>query len=217
MPSRKARPRVHAAAGACGLACVLAAGLASATLSGFGGAVALLPQDVRQQLEARARHWQALAPAARDALRGALATWDRQPIAERARMREAYRAWQALPAGERARVQAAAAAYATLPGERQAALRAEFEALDGSERRGWLLGPALGHDYPRLQPLLAQLPEAEHAAVLRTLRAMTPVQRELLATLVHRTPPAERAALRVELASTAAVHRDAWLWQRLDR
>lgn len=212
MRSRNARPLAWGA----GLACVLAAGAALA-VGAFGAAVPLLPQDVRQDLQQRARHWAALAPAAQAALRGRLDAWDRLPVPERARIRVAYAAWQALPAGERMRVHAAAAAYARLPPSRQAELRAQFDALDARERHGWLLGPSLGRDYPRLQPLLAQVPEHEHAALLRVLRAMTPVQRDMLATLVQRTPPGERAALRAELASTAAVHRDAWLWQRLDR
>lgn len=209
-------PSARTMAGAMGLACALAMGAAWA-LGAFGPAVPLLPQDVRLELQARARHWATLAPVAQDAMRARIAAWDRLPVGERARMRVAYAAWRALPAPEKARAQAAARAYAALPAPRQAELRAQFDALDERERHGWLLGPSLGRDYPRLQPLLAHVPEHEHAGVLRALRAMTPAQREMLAVLVQRTPPDGRAALRAELASTAAAHRDAWLWQRLDR
>ena len=98
-----------------------------------------------------------------------------------------------------------------------AALRAQFDALDASARHGWRLGPSLGLDYPRLQPLLAQVPADEHEALLRTLRAMDPAQRDKLAVLVQRTPPQARAALRRELVSTSDANRAAWLLLRLER
>jgi hypothetical protein len=104
-----------------------------------------------------------------------------------------------------------------LPEDQRQALRERFDALDSSERRGWLLGPVLGADYPALQPLLAQVPEAEHAPLLAVLRAMSPGQRRDLAVLVQRTPPQERGSLRRELVSTAAGSRDQWLWSRLER
>ena len=202
---------------ACALAfaALLVAGTAGATLGAFGSAVALLPQDVRVDLQARAEHWRALPPASRARLHAGLQAWDRVDARERMHLRAAHAAWRGLPEGERTRVRAAAAAFAVLDPARQAELRAQFERLDGSERHGWLLGPDLGRDYPRLQPLLAQVPPDEHDGVLRALRAMTPVQRDMLATLVQRTPPGGRAALRAELAATSSAQRDAWLWQRL--
>ena len=79
------------------------------------------------------------------------------------------------------------------------------------------LGPVLGVDYPRLQPLLAQVPSDEGDDLLRTLRAMTPQDRDRLAVLVQRTPPQAREALRRELVSTSDANRAAWLLLRLDR
>ena len=114
-------------------------------------------------------------------------------------------------------MRAAGRQFAQLPAEQQQTLRARFDALDRSERRGWLLGPDLGADYPALQPLLAQLPAAEHAGVLAALRAMDSRQRRDLAVLVQRTPPQDRAGLRRELLATAAANRDDWLWERLHR
>ncbi|MDQ3270237.1 MAG: DUF3106 domain-containing protein, partial [Pseudomonadota bacterium] len=131
--------------------------------------------------------------------------------------RERYAIWQALPAHERAAVRAAASRFAGLPREQRQAIRARFDELDRSVQRGWLLGPALGHDYPALQPLLAQVPQEQHGGLLQVLRAMTPVQRADVAVLVARTPPQERAVLRLELLSTPASNRERWLWSRLER
>jgi hypothetical protein len=104
-----------------------------------------------------------------------------------------------------------------LPADQQQALRAQFEAIDRSERRGWLLGPSLGADYPALQPLLAQLPEAQHTAMLVALRALTPAQRKDLAVLVQRTQPQDRERLRIGLLGAPAAQRGAWLQDALSQ
>ncbi|WP_462115880.1 hypothetical protein, partial [Lysobacter xanthus] len=114
-------------------------------------------------------------------------------------------------------VRAAAARYAMLDAATRDALRAEFDALDLSTQHGWRLGPVLGVDYPRLQPLLAQVPPDEADALLATLRRMTPIDRDHLAVLVQRTPPQARDALRRELVSTSDTNRSAWLVLRLER
>ena len=75
----------------------------------------------------------------------------------RREQRDAWQAWRALPEGERARMQAARDAYRALPIARQQELRAQFDALDAGIRRGWLLGPTLGADWPRLHALFTQL------------------------------------------------------------
>lgn len=200
--------------------CALALGMAcaaQATLRDYRAAFARLPVEARTQLEQRGRAWSGWSAAERQAQRARIEAWDALPAAERARRRTQYRALQALTAGERLRVRQAADAFARLPAPRRAELQVEFDQLDASVHRGYLLGPDLGRDYPRLQPLLAQVPEPEHAALLRVLRQMTPAQRDGLANLVQRTPPQERAVLRRELAATSLSNRDAWLWMRLDR
>lgn len=179
--------------------------------------LASLPGPQRAQLHTQAARWTAWSEAERTAFRQRAAAWAALPIAERTRRREAYAAWIRLPAEERARVQVMAERLKQYDPDTRLALRARFDALDGSERRGWLLGPTLGAAYPRLQPLLAQVPAAEHAPLLRTLRAMTPQQCGDLAVLVQRTPPQGRAALRRELLATDAGSRQAWLLARLER
>lgn len=186
-------------------------------LDDFAKVLPQLQPGLRAQLQRRAGLWTAWSESQREAYSQRLEQWDSLPRAERDAHRERYRAWQALPAAERSQLRRAAAGYRSLPAERQQALRAQFDALDSSEQRGWMLGPVLGADYPALQPLLAQLPASEHAPLLQVLRAMTPVQRRDLAVLVQRTPPQGRAQLRRELVSTAAGNRDKWLWGRLDR
>ena len=108
-----------------------------------------------------------------------------------------------------------AARFVGLPADEQAALRARFDALDASVRHGWLLGPDLGADYPRLHPLIAQVPEDARATLLDALRGLDSQARDDLAVLAARTPPQSRAGLRVELLATPAPRRARWLRRRV--
>lgn len=137
--------------------------------------------------------------------------WDALSYAERGERRERWLAWRDLAAPERAALRGAAARFDALPADEQAALRARFDALDASVRHGWLLGPDLGSDYPRLHALVAQVPEDARAAVLDALRGLDPQARDDLAVLAARTPPQARAGLRVELLATPAPQRGRWL------
>ena len=176
-----------------------------------------LPPSLQQQLRAREATLQALASSQREALQRRALEWDALPLAQRRELRERWQAWQALPAQQQWQLRTAATAFAALPPEQQQALRARFEALDESARRGWRLGPTLGADYTRLQPLLMQVPAAQREPLLAVLRAMTPAELDDLATLAQRTPPPQRDALRRDLVSTSAANRAAWLRLRLDR
>lgn len=188
---------------------------ALAAPAGLAGLFERLPPAAQSQLRRNAERWQGWSPAAQADFRTRVAQWDALARAERDATREGYLAWRALPAAEQVQVQAAAAQFAVLPPDVQSAWRAQFDAMDRSERRGWLLGPALGADYALLQPLLAQVPESEHAKLLATLRAMTPQQRRELGVLAQRTPPTGREALRRELLAVSAADRADWLWNRL--
>lgn len=202
------------------LVCVMALGGVAAampTLGSFERVLPLLAPAERTRLEQRVATVRGWSEAERVAHAARVAAWDALPAATRAARRERYAAWRALPLDERTRLVQARSAFAALEPVQREALRARFDTLDGAMRRGWRLGPALGADYPRLQPLLAQVPEPEHAPLLRTLRAMTPSQRTDLGVLVQRTPPQDRAALRRELVSTASAQRDGWLYERLQR
>lgn len=203
--------------------------LASAALFAAGAALAqALPDDLadviaglqplqRARIEAHARAWDAWTPAQRDAFAARAAEWDRLAPTEREERRAAWQAWRELPPAEQAQLRDAAAAYAGLDPASRQTLRTQFDALDTSTQRGWRLGPSLGVDYPRLQPLLAQVPRDEQPALVRTLRAMTPDERDRLAVLVQRTPPQARAGLRRELVSTSDANRDGWLTLQLER
>ena len=126
-------------------------------------------------------------------------------------------AWQALPAYEQAQLRAADGAFAALPAAEREALQARFAALDGMERRGWWLGPALGADWPSLQPLLGYVDEHERDAVLAALRALPAGARAQLGELGRRTPADERATLRRELLAQPADRRAGWIEQRSRR
>ena len=125
--------------------------------------------------------------------------------------------WAHLGPFEQASVRAAAAALAAEPAPVQADLRARFAALDAMERRGWRLGPTLGADYARLQPLVGFIEPEQRAPLLDALRALEPEQRAQLGELAQRTPPAERAALRRELLLQPPAQRGAWLSERARR
>ena len=188
-----------------------------ALLADFSNILPRLQPAQRARLQQQAAQWSGWSAAERRDFTTRTAQWDALSPLEQGTARERYRAWLALPPQARVRIDAAARRYRALPSEQQRELRASFDALDRSLQRGWLLGPGLGADYAKLQPLLAQVPAAEHAELLRVLRAMTVTQRDDLAVLVQRTPPQERARLRRELVSTAAGNRDDWLWNRLHR
>ncbi|WP_057972431.1 DUF3106 domain-containing protein [Lysobacter antibioticus] len=203
----------------CGLALAAVAVLtpAAAVPPDLGEILQRLPPSVQARLQENAKRWAGWSPDQRRDFNHSAAQWDALSAAQRGERRERYLAWQALSAQERAQAQAAAARYAALPPDQQLALRAQFDAIDRSDRRGWLLGPALGADYPALQPLLAQMPEAQHGAMREALRAMTPMQRKDLAVLVQRTPPHDRQRLRSGLLATPAPNRGAWLSEELQR
>lgn len=176
-----------------------------------------LPPDLREQLQQRQAQWAGWSAQERAVFAARVDDWEQRDPEARAREREHYAAWQALDSIDQGLVQTARARYAALPSAEQAQLREKFEALDEHVRRGWLLGPRLGADYPALQPLLAQVPEDQHAPLLRVLHEMTPPQRADLAVLLQRTPAEERDALRRGLLSTSDANRGAWLRLRLER
>lgn len=190
---------------------------ANPALDEVSGVLPRLQPDARAALERRAAQWAEWNPGQRESFQQRMQAWDDLARGERDAIREGYLAWQALPASERASIAAAASRYHALPAGERLTLRDAYEALDGSERRGWMLGPVLGSDYPALQPLLAQVPVEEHAALLTALRAMTAQQRRDLAVLVQRSSPQERERLRSELATLEPGGIAAWLWERLDR
>ncbi|TKR30418.1 DUF3106 domain-containing protein [Luteimonas gilva] len=176
-----------------------------------------LPVAQRVELEQRQARWRALSPVEQAVYGQRELRWQALPEAVRRERRERWQAWRALPENERAQLRRAAADWAALPPERQRPVRAQFDALDGREKHGWLLGPTLGAEYVRLQPLLAFVEAEERARLLQTLREMNPAERADLAVLAQRVPPDAREALRRELLSTAAANRGEWLRRRLDQ
>lgn len=188
----------------------------------FSPTPAMVPQGVRsppQQSEWRRREaaLDAMTSTQRTAFEQRIALWDALPESERRARRERALAWRALPAEERAQVSLAATVFSTLPPEQQQALRRQFDALDGRDRHGWLLGPVLGADYPKLQSLLSYVPVEQQLPLLQVLRAMSAAERADLGMLAQRTPPEGRDGLRRALLSTAAGSRGAWLRMQLDR
>lgn len=203
----------------CLSAALLLAALAApaAALQDFAAVLPRLQPQVRADLQRRSLQWRAMDQEQKQALQLRMGRWDALPLQQRRALRESYAAWRGLTPNEQARLREVSERFTREPPERQQAIRARFDALDRSARRGWLLGPMLGADYAALQPLLAQLPVEDHVPMLRTLRAMTAEQRGELAVLVQRTPPPQREALRRELLSTAGDQRQHWLWERLDQ
>lgn len=175
-----------------------------------------LPEAERARLLERQQRWSALDAAERAALRTRIEAWDALSDDERRSRREAWQAWQAIPHDERMRMREARAAFDALPMDEQQALRERFDALDANLRRGWLLGPALGADWPRLHALFAQVPGDEQTALLAALRALSAQGRDDLSVLAQRTSPEARHALRGELLAQPPHARDLWLRRRVD-
>jgi hypothetical protein len=191
--------------------------LAQALPEGMRARIAQLPAAQRDLLYAREATLRAMDDAGRRAFDARRAEWKALPDAERRERRERWQAWATLPATDRARMHTAAASFNALPVQAQLDLRARYAQLDEADRRGWLLGPALGADWPVLQPLLLQVPPVQRAPLLQALRAMTPQQRADLGVLAQRTPPQGRDQLRQQLLAQPAARRGAWLVAQLDR
>lgn len=143
-------------------------------------------------------HWAALAPA------------------QQRELRARYAAWRALPESERQRIRRAASDMAALPAGEREALRDRFLALDRLHRDGWRLGPQLGAQYPKLQPLLGYLPEHQREPMLALLRQLDAAQLAQLGVLSQRTPPQERDALREQLLAVPAAGRGDWLRRKTE-
>jgi hypothetical protein len=206
-----------AAAAFAALPLVGGAALAQSLPPGLLERAQALPSPTGAELQRHAAMLATMTPEQREAFRQRVAQWDAQVPALQRQRREAWQAWLALPVVERERLQAEATTYATLPDEKRQALRAQYDALDGSDRRGWLLGPVLGADYPKLHALVAQVPAAQRDALLAALRGLSPDGRADLAVLAQRTPPQERDALRRQLLAVPAPRRDRWLRDRLQQ
>lgn len=178
---------------------------------------ASLPTAQRSRLYRRAAALDAMGAAEREQFERRLAQWKALPEARRRERRERWQAWQALPSSERTRMRAAATAFVALPVQEQLDLRARFAQMDESRRHGWLLGPTLGADWDRLQPLLMQVPPDQHQPLLDALRGMTAQQRIDLGVLAQRTPPQDREQLRRGLLAQPPMRRGRWLVEQLDR
>lgn len=175
-----------------------------------------LPEAERTRLVERQQRVSALDEAGRRALLQRIADWDALPEAERRSRREGWEAWQALPHDERMRMREARARFDAMAPAEQQSLRERFDALDTNLRRGWLLGPTLGEDWPRLHALFAQVPDDGHAALLLALRQLSLQGRDDLSVLAQRTSPEARDALRNDLLAQPPQARDAWLRRRVD-
>jgi hypothetical protein len=168
----------------------------------------------RSQRQARL---QAMTPDQRVQFGQRLAAWNALPRSERQERRARYQAWLQLQAGERDSLRALAAQVEAFPPERKQALRAQFDALDDVQRRGWRLGPLLGRDYSALHPLLAYVSASQRLPLLARLRSLDAQQRADLAVLAQRTPPQDRQALRNELLSVPPAQVHDWLRKKLDQ
>jgi hypothetical protein len=126
-------------------------------------------------------------------------------------LRSRYAQWQALPEAERARIRDAARRVAALSAAQQQTLRATFNEQDQRFRDGWLLGPQLGQQFPKLQGLFGFLPAEQRAPALAVLHQLSVDQLAQLTLVAQRTPPQERDQVRSQFLALAPAGRDAWL------
>lgn len=130
-------------------------------------------------------------------------------------LRSRYASWQALGEAERARVRAAAARVAALSPAQQQALRERFAQMDQLHRDGWLLGPQLGQQFPKLQGLFGFVPADQREPALAVLRQLSVDELAQLSLVAQRTPPQDRDRVRAEFLAVAPGARDAWLRERV--
>lgn len=145
------------------------------------------------------------------------ADWHRLTPAQQRQARANYAAFKALDADSRRRIGNAAAAWSQLPADRQRNLLAKYQAQDRMVRDGWRLGPELGADYSKLQPLVGYVPASQREAMLALLRQLDAEQRAHLVLISQRTPPQDREALRNELLALPASARSQWLQRNVNR
>ena len=165
-------------------------------------------------IEGSVQAWQSLSAAEQQELQAKVQAWDALSPAQRQEQRGRYQAWLALDDVERMRLRAAARQYAELPATEQARLRVVFEHQDAMWQQGWRLGPDLGADWPRLQPLFGFVPPEQRAALLLALKQTDASQRDDLAALAQRISPQSREGFRREWLQQPVSQRGAWLQQR---
>lgn len=178
-----------------------------------GSAQALAP-SVLTVLDDSLQAWQATPAAEQQRLQTSLQAWDALPLAQQQDQRGRYQAWLALDASDRLRLRETARQFAALPAAEQARLQVLFDHQDRMRQSGWRLGPELGADWPRLQPLFAFVPPQQRADVLVALKHTDALQRDDLAALAQRIPPQSRDGFRREWLKQSADQRGAWLHQR---
>ena len=211
------RSRVFARSSAAVLALWLFSGVAVGQERPQRAQTDLLPKATQERLQRRESVLRAMSPTQRQSFERRVAQWHALSESERRQRRERWQAWQDLPSAEQAQLQAAATRFNALPIKEQKELRSRYADLDASQRRGWLLGPALGTHWQQLQPLLMQIPAAQRTQLLTTLHALSPQQRAALAVLAQRTPPQDRDRLRRALLAQPDASRGTWLLEQLDR
>ncbi|GGD48864.1 DUF3106 domain-containing protein [Pseudoxanthomonas indica] len=184
-------------------------------LAGLGaGSAQPMAASMQATVDTHLRAWQAIPTGQQHALQTRLQAWDALPLGQRDDQRSRYQAWLALQETERARLRQSAREFALLPATEQTRLRVVFEHQDAMQQQGWRLGPALGADWPRLQPLFAFVPPGQRADVLIALKQTDPAQRDDLAALAQRIPPQSRDGFRREWLKQPATQRAAWLQHR---
>ena len=178
-----------------------------------GTARALAP-SVLTVLDDSTQAWQALPAPEQQRVQASVQTWDALPLTQQQDQRGRYQAWLALDQAERNGLRDTARQFAALPVAEQTRLRVLFEHEDVMRQAGWRLGPALGADWPRLQPLFAFVPPEQRADLLLALKQTDALQRDDLAALAQRIPPQSRDGFRREWLKQPAAQRGAWLHQR---
>ncbi|MEO6155179.1 MAG: hypothetical protein ABIP16_05570 [Thermomonas sp.] len=146
-----------------------------------------------------------------------LRQWDALPAHSRGLRRGHWQAWRALTSSERIQLRGIAQRWHALDPQRQQPLRARFDAQSFDARNGWWLGPALGRDWSRINPLFAYVDAGQRDALLQLLRETDHAGWDVLERLAQTTPPEARARLRAELLAQAPSQRGAWLRAQLAR
>ena len=139
--------------------------------------------------------------------------------ARRARkdIEERFRAWQDAAPIERMEMARSAAVIKTLSAAQRQLICRRFAAMDRTEQEGWWLGPRVGLYYSKLQPLIGFVPENERAALIQSLRILTPSQLQKLSVIAQRTSADDRDTVREQWIKLSPGDRSRWLEDQLAR
>ncbi len=159
-----------------------------------------LPAQTQQNLRLGAQRWNALTPQEKRGAAQRFGQWQQLPDAEKRRVRERYRAFRQMPPTQQQRLRDTFQRFQRLPPDQRAQMRRRFEGMAPRERRAFLEGMRSEQQLGARERMLQAIPPEQRAATEEMMARFTPPERQRLIAHMRQLAPAERDALRVQLA-----------------